>query len=542
MKHIVLLEIEGKRGTAALSAALLTLLAFSPALFCGFVNLDDPIFILKNPFIRNLDGALLSFAFTSRTLDIWMPLTWLSFALDYQLWWLNPFGYHLTNILLHSANSALVAFVAARLYGFQRNLPASNCSDSLHPFRSLLFPLMAALFFSLHPLRVESVAWVTERKDVLNGFFALLSVLFYLCYAERGKWRDYAFALLFFSLSLMSKPVSVVLPLVLLLIDYFPLSRQSHNSFKSLIIEKIPFFALSAATALFTILLFSQRQLLVGFTKLSFLDRILLSGNAIFEYLRLTLFPFGILPFYELPDNLGVEQLLKTILVVGFFLFALLSARKRPWLFVSAFCFLLPLLPVLAFFQNNDIAYAARYTYLPSIALALISATGFFVAYDKILQVTAALRWLPIAVVLMLLFLYSAITVRLIAVWQNTETLWTRVISLDPSSPKYMDRGVYYIINNRPEDASRDFSSAIEGLVKKGKKPDHNAYAFRGVAFMDLKQYEKALQDFDTALAIKLHPTYYYYRGLALQALGRNREAELCFELAGPNPPPIDTF
>lgn len=523
---------------AAVSAFLLTVLVYLPALFCGFVNLDDPIFILNNPFIRNLDSGLLSFAFTSRTLDIWMPLTWLSFALDYHFWGLNPFGYHLVNILLHSANSALVALVSARLLGLSH--PFGN-SEALSLSRRLLVPLLAALLFALHPLRVESVAWVTERKDVLNGFFTLCALVCYLRYGAKGRGSDYTFSLLFFALSLMSKPVSVVLPLVFLLLDYYPLGRSSAKSFASLLREKLPFLALSVAVALLTIFLFSQRQMLVGFAKLSLLDRVLLSGNATFEYLKLILFPVGILPFYEMPDMIGAAQLLKSLLVVGLLLLALLSARKRPWLFTGTFCFLLPLLPVLSFFQNNDVAYAARYTYLPSIAPALLAATGFAASHDRIRKISAGFRWMPMAAVLLLVF-YVAVTTRLISVWQNTETLWTRVITLEPSTPKYMDRGVYYIINNRPLDAYRDFSAAIEGFAKSGKKPDHNAYAFRGVSLMDLQQYESALQDFDAALGLKKHPTYYYYRGLALQSLGRSQEAETAFELAGPNPPPIDTF
>lgn len=517
---------------------IITFMVFSRAIFCGFVNLDDPIFVQNNPFIRSFNADFFKFAFSSATLDIWMPLTWFSFAVDYHLWGLNPAGFHLINILLHSANSALVFFIATHLFSAGRDGSTTGAIAG----RQLILPLLAALVWGLHPLRVESVAWVTERKDVLNGFFALFALLFYLHYADKGKGRDYGFSLLFFALSLMSKPVSVVLPVIFLLLDYCPLSRHSTKSFAALAKEKIPFLALSAAAALLTIFLFSQRQLLVGFAKLSLFDRSLLSGNALFEYLKLMLYPVGILPFYEMPESIGMEQVVKTLLVAAFFIFVLLSARNKPWLFTGAFCFLLPLLPVLAFFQNNDVAYAARYTYLPSIAPALIVAAGFSAGYDKIRTVAARLQWLPIGAALLVLFFYSALTNRLISVWQNTETLWTRVITLDPSTPKYMDRGVYYMIHNRPLDASRDFSSAIEGLAKRGKKPDNNAFAFRGVAFMDLQQYEKALQDFDAALALKLHPTYYYYRGLTLQALGKNREAELDFKLAGPNPPPIDTF
>lgn len=523
------------------AAFLLTLLCFSPALFCGFVNLDDPIFILKNPFIRSFDRNLFVFAFSSSTLDLWVPLTWLSFALDYHFWDLNPFGYHLTNILLHSANSALLALVAVRLIA----VPYGGGSRSLLQTllsRRVCVPLLAALIFSLHPLRVESVAWVAERKDVLNGFFTLSSLLWYLCYAESGRRRDYFLSLSFFALSLMSKPVSVVLPVILLLLDYYPLSRHKTRRPALLVTEKIPFIVLSAAVAAATIFLFSQKQMLVGLATLSVFDRVLLSGNALFEYGRLMLFPVGILPFYEIPGIVGTAMFVKTLAVSALIIGVLWLQRKRPWLLTLLCCFLVPLLPVLSFFQNGNQAFAARYTYLPSLAPSLIAATGFAAGYDKIRNSASWLKIVPGTAALVLLLLYAGMTNRLISVWDTTETLWTRVIRLEPSVAAYMDRGVYYLINNRPQDAVPDFSSAIGLVGKSGRKPDHNAYAFRGVALLDMKCYDKALTDFDAALALKSHPTYYYYRGLALKGAGRGREAAVEFDRAGPNPPPIDTF
>lgn len=534
---------ERKHGYIAASvAALLTALLFSRALFCGFVNLDDPIFILNNPFIRSFDNHLLSFAFSSSTLDLWMPLTWLSFALDYRLWGLNPFGYHLTNIFLHSANSALVALIAVRL--IKNPFPPVEYCTLLQVLlsRRILIPLLAALVFSLHPMRVESVAWVTERKDVLNGFFTLLSLLLYLRYADSNRLRDYFFSLSFFALSLMSKPVSVVIPLILLLLDYYPLSRYSTRRLTLLVVEKIPFIALSSVVATVTIYFFSQRKLLVGLSNISFIDRTLLSGNALFEYARLMVCPVGILPFYELPDNIGGGLLIKTLVVSALLTGVLLSVRKRPWLFTVSLGFLLPLLPVLSYFQNNDVAFAARYTYLPSVALSLTAAAGVAAGYDRIQEPLSGVRMLPGTAALMILLLYAGITLQLIPVWSNTETLWTRVIRIAPAPAAYMDRGKYYMINGRPQDAYLDFSSAIDLLEKRGRKPDHNVYAFRGVALLDMKCYDRALEDFNAALSIKSYPTYYYYRGLVLNASGKEREAAADFDRAGPNPPPIDTF
>jgi len=527
-------------------AAFITLLVFLRAIGGGFVNLDDLLFVKNNPYIRQLNGELLAWAFSSRALDLLIPFTWISFALDYRLWGLNPLGFHLTNVLLHAANAALVAMIAA---GLTAAMPARLTADDgqlRQRKQRLRIALLAALIFGIHPLRVESVAWITERKDVLNGLFTLASVYCYLLYcgkrATSGGRREYLLALILFSCSLLAKPVSVGLPLLFLVLDWYPLQRLRRGGLLPGLREKIPFFLVSIAIGLLTIFFFSQKQLLVGLARLSLADRFLLSGNALFEYCRLLLFPVGILPYYELPDTIGVSCLLKSMVVIAFTVVCLLLARRRPWLLAGWLCFLLPVIPVLAFLQNNDLAFAARYTYLPSVAPGMVAAFGIAALLDRLAKEAKGLRNAALLALFLLLLFYSGMTYRLTGVWHDTESLWTRVIELNPDTNKYMDRGVYYIINGRPEAAAADFSRAIEWFARSGKAPDHNAYAFRGLASYDLRMYAEAVTDFTAALALKPHPTYYYYRGLALQALGRNKEAEIDLELAGPNPPPIDTF
>lgn len=530
---------------AAAIAGLITFLLYLPALRNGFVNLDDPLFVQNNPYIRELNGELIAWAFSSRALDLFIPLTWISFALDYRFWGLNPLGFHLTNILLHAAATILVGLVAARLPAASSATGGAGSARESRPNRHCLVPLLAALLFGMHPLRVESVAWITERKDVLSGLFTLASVYFYLRHAgktSQGGRRDYLLSLALFACSLLAKPVSVGLPLLLLLLDWYPLQRLRHAGLYQSFREKIPFFALSLASGLLTIYLFSQKQLLVGLASLPFPDRILLSGNALFEYCRLLLLPLGILPFYELPDTLGAGYLLKSMAVLVFTCICLLQLRRRPWLPAAWFSFLLPVLPVLSFLQNNDVALAARYTYLPSVAPSILAAFAAVAVLERLSRKQVRLAQSLLLGLVLLLLCYGAITCRLIGVWHDTASLWTRVIELNPATSKYMDRGVYHILQGEPAAAVADFSSAIGWLARRGKSPDHNAYAFRGVAEMDLQRYEGALLDFDAALALKPHPTYYYYRGLALRGLGRGEEAETAFRLAGPNPPPIDTF
>ena len=214
----------------ALAVGLICMLVYFRALSCGFINWDDQDYILNNTAIRSLDG-IVNWAFTANHLGWWMPLTWISFAIDYYFWGLNPVGYHLTNIILHAVNAGLVVMIADSLLNQWSKVQA--------PIRSklqyLVTLLLAGFLFGIHPLRVESVAWVTERKDVLNGVFALGSILFYLRYvrkresSEKNKTfaYDYILSLIFFMLSLMAKSVSVVIPMMLLLLLCFMNSRTT---------------------------------------------------------------------------------------------------------------------------------------------------------------------------------------------------------------------------------------------------------------------------------------------------------------------------
>ena len=440
---------------AAVIAGMISLLVFLQALRCGFVNLDDPIFVQNNPYIRQLNGELLSWAFSSRALDLLIPFTWISFAIDYRFWGLDPLGFHLTNILLHAANTALVAMIAGKLASAMPVRMAAADDAVLQRRQRLRIALVAALLFGIHPLRVESVVWITERKDVLNGLFTLGAVYCYLLYAGKrvtaGGRREYLLSLILFSGSLLAKPVTVGLPLLFLVLDWYPLQRLRRDELRPLLREKIPFFAVSVVVGLLTIFFFSQKQLLVGLARLSLVDRFLLSGNALFEYCRLLLLPVGILPFYELPDTIGIAYLFKSIVVIAFTAFSLLLVRRRPWLLAGWLCFLLPVIPVLAFLQNNDVAFAARYTYLPSIAPSLVASFGIAALLDRLPPEAARLKQGAVMAIILLLLFYCGMTYRLTGVWHDTESLWTRVIALNPATTKYMDRGVYYIIHGKPE-------------------------------------------------------------------------------------------
>lgn len=517
--------------------ALITVLINFRGLFCDFSPMDDHIYVLNNVHIRQLDMNLLSWAFTSLPIDLWQPLTWISLALDYRIWGLDPLGYHLTNILFHALNAAFVVLIAD---GVIRKIPdlKERLGHARHVYPITL--LLAGLLFGIHPLRVESVVWITERKDVLNGLFTLSSTWFYLNYAGicpvRRGWflnRKYLIALLLFALSLMVKPVSVVLPLAFLALDWYPLARWHKGEVRRLVMEKTPFLLLSITVSLMTLYFASENHILRPYNFLSPWQRLTVSGNAIFEYLRLLMVPLGISPLKLIPTSIPLAYTVKSIAVLLFSAFVI-TMLKRKWLPVTAICFLLPLLPVLALFQNGEQAFAARYTYLPSVAPAIAVAALTGSAYVRLTE--SRNRFMVRALCLFIpayLFFYAAMTFYLTQCWDNAETFWTRVLTVDPVAKPYFERGEYYSKVGRFSEAVADYSTAIEKADGDFKRYVYNLYAIRGEALRSLGRYEDAARDYSAAIGMSPHRIYYYSRGQTLQKLGRLREAEADFLIAG---------
>jgi len=530
----------------AFVVAIATLLVYLNVLGAGLVNVDDPDYVLSNPLIRQLNIDSLVSMFTESHLGWWMPLTWLSLAVDYHIWEYNPFGYHLTNIVLHAINSGLVVYIADQLLSPGPDGKKPGLERAGGCFNPALL-LLAGLLWGLHPLRVESVAWVTERKDVLNGFFTFGSMHFYLRYARvkasaaggpYASW-ELRFSLALFLMSLMAKSVSVVLPLMLLVLDWFPLRRLRRGSIAPVILEKIPFLAGSAALSLVTIFFAARNQHLVPYDVFPLSQRLVVSGNAVWEYCRMLFFPVNLSPFYVIPDPISPIYAVKTLLVVILLLF-IFCCKRLPWLQSCLLCFLLPLLPVLAFFQNGDQAFADRFTYLPSLAPAIV-ASGLLVHF-AVRQKGWWRRSLMLLAPAGLLILFFFITLRLFAVWQSSETYWTRVIDVQPTAISYKERGRYYHSIGRYPDAVKDFTLAL-GLLPETLKPyQYNFYAFRGESLRSAGLLEASVEDFSRAISSFPHPTYFHHRGLALQVLGRAKEAAEDFRRSGGERGPIIWF
>ncbi len=534
---------------AAYSAGLICLLVFLRSLWCGFINLDDAFYVEHNPLINGLDGKTLQRLFTEPQQGAWLPLTIVTFAIDNFFWRGNPAGYHLTNILLHAVNAMLVVLLADRLF------QSSDSRCEIIRNDRYLYPamlLLTGLLFGIHPMRVESVTWVSERKDVLNGLFTFSSVLFYLRYVQkrslpgenRAAVRAYCMSVGLYSLSLMSKQVSVVLPVMLLVIDWFPLERLGKVKLVPLLIEKVPYLVLSLALSFITISWASKGNMMIAADDFPFYARCLVSGNDVFEYCRYLLYPVGIVPYFVIGDSIQVSFIVKTAVVVAFTCFCAGSARRWPSFGAVWACFLLPLLPVMAFTQSaDDTAIASRYTYLPSVAPSIAAGILLVVGYLSVAKNTPRLaRILIPSLIAVLLLCYGALTFRLIAAWQDTGTLWTRQIEVQPLGRAYIYRGIFSSSTGDNHAAINDFSIAIKIAQQAGRDDVFNLYAYRGEALRALGMHEAAIDDFTVAINMSQQPLYYYFRGSSLKALGRFTEAEEDFSRAGNHSGPLPWF
>ncbi|MDA8431250.1 MAG: tetratricopeptide repeat protein [Geobacteraceae bacterium] len=528
--------------TMALAAGLICLLVYLRTLSCGFVNMDDPDYVLNNPLVRALDWNHMVAAFSTVHAGFWMPLTWISLALDYHMWGLNPVGYHLTNILLHSLNTGLVVLVAAEL---GKVIARPGKGRQVHPLTLLL----AGLLWGLHPLRVESVAWVTERKDVLNGLFFLGSLLSYLRYAQESRSPEnhfrvrsvYILSLALFVLSLLAKPISVILPLMLLALDRYPLRRLSRASLRAVVAEKIPFLACAGAMVAATLSIARHANILASYDNLSLLQRLAVSGNALFEYCRFMLWPAGVLPLHVIDASQMAVYALKGTAFVLFSAAGVYAFRNGRWPATVLLCFLLPLLPVLAIFQNGIQAFASRFTYLPSIAPGIMAAYAAEAVYMK-----SAGRWpgfprrAVCAAGVAVIVAYGFASWRFIGIWKNTETLWSRIIDLQPTGRAFKERGLYYLSTGSAAAAAGDLSASIRFAQRAGLDESYKLYAFRGVALLNQGHYRDAVEDFSRAIALCPDPRYFYQRGRALTAVGKVQEAASDFNRAGSADGPIE--
>ena len=485
-----------------------TIAVYAPVARHEFVGLDDGAYIFENDrVLAGLSAESAGWAFRTTRASNWHPLTWLSHMLDVQLFGPDPHAHHLVNLLFHLANTVLLFLVFARMTGtFWRSAAV-------------------AALFALHPLHVESVAWVAERKDVLSTFFGLLSLWLYVRYVEAPGAARYLLVLLAFALGLMAKPMLVTLPFVLLLLDYWPLGRPT-SDWQRLVLEKAPFLVLSAASSVVTVYAQSSGAAIITMESLPLGLRI---GNALISYvsyLGQTLWPHALAVYYPHPGELWpLGAVAAALLLVGLSVLALRAGRSRGYAALGWFWYLGTLVPVIGLVQVGEQAMADRYTYLPLIGLFVVLAWG---VPDLVRSRRLPHVLLPIGggVVLLALSVQTWIQV---GYWKSTETLFQHTLSVtrDNSTAHAALAGAYFH-EGRLEEAIAQYREALE-IDPEYARAHHNL----GVALERQGHRTEALAQHMEA--VRIQPDYATYQlGLAtaLHRSGRVEEAIPRYEKA----------
>lgn len=495
----------------------ITLLCFLPTLYNDLLmTWDDMIGIVNNDHIRQISIKTFRWAFTTFYFEDWLPLVWISFALEYEFWGLNPVGYHLTNNVLHALNAGLFFLITLAL--LRRYMSWNVNSFVLSGNRVYYCSLLAALFFAVHPLRVESVAWAYELKDVQSLFFGLLALLAYLRYVQSKKVFEaapahtffflvapvYWLAFFFYCLSLFSKAMLVSLPLVLLILDWFPLKRINRMNIGRVLLEKA-LFILSAGTTS-AILLNVHTLSKMPFSKSNMQSRILIAFKSIMGYFLLMFWPVNLGHFYLHPgniQNIDFEYLFPIFFFIVITLCCALLIRQRPVCMAVWLIYVVTLIPVLGFTQVSSTAMADRYTYVPGLAISLLVALAITTIAGKY----SASRIIIISLTVGTLVMLSAccyLTVRQISFWKDDVTLWSRAIDLQPhySGRMYYERAGAFEDRGEFHKALLDMNEAI-AIAERKKRPNmEELYYKRAHIHRRLGDTDRADADYNYAISL----------------------------------------
>lgn len=473
-----------------------TLAIFSQARNHAFINLDDTIYIVENANVATgLNFANIKWAFTSfdNAAGLYLPVAFLSHMVDVQLYGLNPGGHHLTNVFIHAVAAVLLLLLFYRMTG------------------ALWQSSFVAAIFALHPLNVESVAWVTERKDVLSALFMFTTLFLYAEFVTKRKKWFYFLALLAFLLGLMSKPMLVTLPVLLLLIDFWPLNRsqadQGQNRvglyfsrLPSLIKEKIPFFILSIIFGLLTI----SMQHKVGATQVNVLNPFALrlenAVTAYAKYLVKLIWPYDLAVYYPYPAHIPLWQVAGALVLLAVISWAAVRfASRHPYLPVGWFWFLLALLPVIGLLQAGSQAMADRFSYLPKIGILIICAWGAPELLNRLKGQKPILTSLALVALLSL----SLVTWKQLGYWQDSITLFQHTLRVAGGSfIIHNNLGLAHMREGHVDNALEEFRQALQ--IDSTKAEAHNnlglALAAKGHLDEAIGEYYKAL-DVDANIA-----------------------------------------
>jgi len=536
-----------------LALAILTVITFWSLKDCGSINLDDNTYVFQNTYVQsglNWNSIEQFFFFSSELVEKssnWHPLTWLSLMLDYQIFGLNPQGFHLVNLLFHVMNTILLFLVLRRM------------TKTIWP------SAFVACLFAIHPLHVESVVWITERKDVLSTFFWMLTMGAYSYYVEHPGLRRYFFVLLFFILGLMAKPMLITLPFVLLLLDYWPLQRfqaikpdqkvqpeifkpetsdkqkkksKNKQSAKEtlevkkpvdpeykwsliypLLWEKVPLFVLATLSSIVTYIAQQKGGAVQSIEAFPLGVRI---GNAFFSYIAYIgkmIWPSNLAVFYPHPEGWIPWQVWGSVLLlIAITLLVIWRTKRSPYLATGWLWYIGTLVPVIGILQVGGQAMADRYTYIPLIGLFIMVSWGvpdFLKKWNYRKEILLTLSALSILCL-------SMITWTQVGYWQNSITLFDYTLKVTDNNWKiYNNRAVANRRLGNYSQAIGDYGRAIE--IKPGFA---EAYINRGNVYRDLGNYKQAIEDLNRAIEIKPDDAAAYInRGVAYSGLGNYNQA-----------------
>lgn len=507
---------------APLAVFIVTFVAFWPALSGDWVDWDDTDNYLRNAMFRGLDGERVAWMWTTFHMGHYQPLTWMSLAVDHALWEMNARGYHATNVLLHALNAVLCFVVARTLLRIARAKPESSARGADPPVVTAAAAL-AALLFAVHPLRAEPVAWISERRDVLSAFWYLLTVWAYLR-AQRApagrRMRWLILALLLFLLCNLSKVIGVTLPVVFLLLDWYPLRRIGGAAgwftprAAAVYAEKAPFLVVAAAFAVVAYLGQSGRGWTVPLEMHPAAGRVGVVAYGLAFHVWKSVWPVNLHPIYELhlPVVLTQPKFLVPLIVVPVILIALFLMRRRwPALWVAALAYVVLLLPASGIVQNGWQLTHDRYSYLATMGLAMVAA-GALLGVRSAGERPSAPRVAAAALIVVAL---AVLTWQQTGVWRNTETLWTHAVRTDPNSSNAQN-GYGFVLYERARQAE--------------------AAGDRAAA---QKTYAEAVTHFRLALSIRrLNEKAHVNLWNALKALGRTEELQEAYR-AGTQVEPV---
>ncbi len=434
----------------AICAALIaiTWAVFGHTVGHEFVNFDDPIYVSENDHVRTgLSWQGVAWAFTHVHSHNWHPLTTISHMLDCQLFGLKPGAHHFVNVLLHSATAALLFFLLAQF------------TDSPSRSGAIGSSAFVAAVFAIHPLHVESVAWISERKDVLSGLFFVLTLLAYFHYTRKPNVGRYLSVLILFACGLMSKPMLVTLPVILLLLDYWPLKRLSDSSARRVLVEKIPLVVMSIASAAGTLIAQNEGIGLVRLEVLPLTWRITNALVACLVYIWQMIWPANLALAYHHPGKLPLWQVAGAAALLIAVTLGVFALRKRsPYLIVGWGWYLIMLLPVIGLLQVGGQAHADRYTYLPQIGLCLAATWGvvdlarFWRYHRPVLGVAAAI-------------IISALASRAadqVSYWHDSERLWRHTLAVTTDNDvAHLGLGQLLLEQQRLDDAITELQIVV---------------------------------------------------------------------------------